>query len=134
MCGALLDHYNSAGKSQFNQHCHTRIAHTLVSVVMETAASQGVGKTPVSSPCVLHVLSEYLSTVLSNSLPQLLQCTSEENEEVCVVRGHKKFICVKCMLTVSSTGKLNLLILSHHCNQQCSIVKSIQLVTVNVKF
>lgn len=83
MCEALLNHYKSAGKSQYSQDCHARIAHNLVSVVMGTTASLGVKNTPVNSAGVLHVLSQYLSTVLSNSLLRLLQCSSEENEEVC---------------------------------------------------
>jgi len=84
VCGALLNHYKSAGSSQYSQDCHARIAHTLVAVVMEAAVSMGVKNTPVNSAGVLHLLSQYLSTVLPNSLLQLLQCTVEENEEVCM--------------------------------------------------
>ena len=87
MCEALLNHYKSAGNSQYSRDCHARIAHTLVSVVMESAVSLGVKNTPVNSAGVLHLLSQYLSTVLPNSLLQLLHCTSEENKEVCHLRS-----------------------------------------------
>ena len=87
VCEALLNHYKSAGNSQYSQDCHARIAHTLVSVVMESAVSLGVKNTPVNSAGVLHLLSQYLSTVLPNSLLQLLHCTSEENKEVCHLRS-----------------------------------------------
>lgn len=83
MCGALLNRYKNVGKSQLSQHCHAHIAHTLVSGVIETAASRGMADTVVSSPHVLHLLSKYLSTVLSDNLIQLLQCTDGESEEVC---------------------------------------------------
>ena len=85
VCGALLKHYKSTGSSQYSQDCHAHnITHSLVSDVMETAVSMGVKNTPVNSAGVLHLLSQYLSTVLPNSLLQLLQCTIEENEEVCM--------------------------------------------------
>ncbi len=49
MCGALLNHYKSTGCSQYSQDCHVHnIAHTLVFVVMETAASLGVKPHPFS--------------------------------------------------------------------------------------
>ena len=83
MSEALLTHCNNVGKSQLSQHCHTHIAQTLVSDVIETAAAQGMVNTVVSSPHVLHLLSKYLSMVLSDNLLQLLQCTNGESEEVC---------------------------------------------------
>ena len=43
VCGALLKHYKSTGSSQYSQDCHAHnITHSLVSDVMETAASLGI--------------------------------------------------------------------------------------------